>query len=371
MHEEVESKTGITRKVIIEHKGDMRPQIVVKDHKGAILAVYPLPEKTHIEVNSGDEVQAGAVLAKTPREITGTQDITGGLPRVTELFEARRPKDPAVISELDGVIVLGEKHRGKRTIIVRNEESGMEKEHLVLHGQHLRVHSNDRVRAGEALVEGPLVPHDILRVSGEEALQNYLLGEVQSVYRSQNVGINDKHIELIISQMTKKVKVVTSGDSRFLPGTVVDKFKFKEENAALKKASKKPATAKPLLLGITKAALMSDSFIAAASFQETTRILTEAAMSGKRDELVGLKENVILGHMIPAGTGYPAYFNNSRLEKVFSELMEEEPAPAEAAGAPAAEKEEAESATEEKAPAKAKAKKTEKTAKAKKTKKAK
>ncbi|MBI5359649.1 MAG: DNA-directed RNA polymerase subunit beta' [Planctomycetes bacterium] len=366
MHEEVESKTGITRKVIIEHKGDMRPQIVVKDAKGAILAVYPLPEKTHIEVGSGDEVQAGAVLAKTPREITGTQDITGGLPRVTELFEARRPKDPAVISELDGVIVLGEKHRGKRTIIVRNEESGMEKEHLVLHGQHLRVHSNDRVRAGEALVEGPLVPHDILRVSGEEALQNYLLGEVQSVYRSQNVGINDKHIELIISQMTKKVKVVTSGDSKFLPGTVVDKFKFKEENASLKKASKKPATAKPLLLGITKAALMSDSFIAAASFQETTRILTEAAMSGKRDELVGLKENVILGHMIPAGTGYPAYFNNSKLEKVFSELMEEH-MPEEADETPADSKEE----PEEKSVAKAKAKKSEKTAKAKKTKKSK
>ncbi|KAF0245808.1 MAG: DNA-directed RNA polymerase subunit [Planctomycetota bacterium] len=307
MKEEIDAKSGVRRKVIIEHKGDLHPQVVIKDKAGNILGSYVVPEKAFIEVSQGDEVQMGDMLAKTPREITGTQDITGGLPRVTELFEARKPKDPAVISEIDGLVELGEKRRGKRTILVKNEESGLEREHLVPHGKHLRVHRGDKVRAGEALVDGPLVPHDILRISGEEAVQVYLLREVQNVYRSQSVSIDDKHIEIIISQMLRKVKIQSSGDSEMLPGTVIDKFRFQVENGKFEEKGKKGATAKPLLLGVTKAALQSESFIAAASFQETTKVLTEAALAARRDELVGLKENVILGHMIPAGTGFRQY----------------------------------------------------------------
>ena len=185
--------------MIMEHKGDLHPQVVLEDASGKILDFYYLPEKAHIEVNEGDQISAGTLLAKTPREVSGTQDITGGLPRVTEIFEARKPKDPAVIAEIDGTVeLLGEKRRGKRTIIVRSE-SGIEREHLVSHGKHLRVHAGDFVRAGEALVDGPLVPHDILRISGEEAVQQYLVREIQNVYRSQRVEIDDKHIEIIVA----------------------------------------------------------------------------------------------------------------------------------------------------------------------------
>jgi DNA-directed RNA polymerase subunit beta' len=298
-----EVEHGVKRMVVIEHKGDMHPQVVIEDSEGNPLALYPIPEKAHIEVGDGARIQAGTLIAKTPREVTGTQDITGGLPRVTEIFEARKPKDPAVISEIDGEVELGEKRRGKRTIIVKNE-SGISKEHLIPHGKHLRVHASDRVRAGEALVEGPIVPHDMLRISGEEAVQQYLLSEVQKVYRSQGVTIDDKHIEIIVAQMMRKVRVENPGESSFLPGAVADKFRFRSENKELIEQNKRPATAKPLLLGITKAALQSDSFISAASFQETTKVLTEAALAGRRDYLVGLKENVILGHMVPVGTGF-------------------------------------------------------------------
>jgi DNA-directed RNA polymerase subunit beta' len=225
---------------------------------------------------------------------------------VVELFEARKPKDPAVISEIDGIVELGEKRRGRRTILVVNE-SGVQREHVVPHGKHLRVHRGDRVRAGEPLVEGPLVPHDILRISGEEALQNYLLREVQNVYRAQGVAIDDKHIETMIAQMLHKVQVDDPGDSDFLPGIVADKFRFRTANRALIEADKKPAKGKTVLLGITKAALQSESFISAASFQETTKVLTEAAIAGKRDMLAGLKENVIVGHMVPVGTGFNFY----------------------------------------------------------------
>ncbi len=307
LREERDPRSGVLRRVIMEHKGELHPQLILEDGKGGIIAVYPIPEKAHIEIADGEKVGAGHLLAKTPREIRGTQDITGGLPRVTELFEARKPKDPAVISEIDGVVELGEKRRGRRTVMVRNEETGMLKEHLVPHGKVLRVHSGDRVKAGEPLIEGPMVPHDILRISGEEAVQNYLLREVQNVYRSQNVTINDKHIEIVVSTMLRKVKIQGPGDSKYLPATVVDKFRLREENQRLRKDGKKPATYSPLLLGITKAAIQSESFISAASFQETTKVLTEAALSGKRDELVGLKENVILGRLIPAGTGYSTY----------------------------------------------------------------
>jgi len=331
----------------MEHKGDYHPQIILEDASGKILDFYYLPEKAHIEVNEGDQIAAGHLLAKTPREASGTQDITGGLPRVTEIFEARKPKDPAVIAEIDGVVeLLGERRRGKRTIIVRSE-SGLEREHLVSHGKHLRVHAGDFVRAGEALVDGPLVPHDILRISGEEAVQHYLVREIQNVYRSQRVDIDDKHIEIIVSAMLRKVRIESVGDTGLLPGSIMDKFEFRKVNQELTKCVKishkgdaefaeativpkdaleqanariqdlggepakgtrpKPASASTQLLGITKAAVQSASFISAASFQETTKVLTEAALAGKVDNLVGLKENVILGHLVPAGTGFKTY----------------------------------------------------------------
>jgi len=339
---------GHVRMIVMEHKGDLHPQIVIEDpDSGKILDFYYLPEKANIEIPEGKIVSAGTLLAKTPREVTGTQDITGGLPRVTEIFEARRPKDPAVIAEIDGIVeILGEKRRGKRTIVIRNE-AGIEREHLVSHGKRLRVHSGTFVRAGEALVDGPLVPHDILRISGEEAVQQYLVREIQNVYRSQRVDINDKHIEVIVAQMLRKVRVESVGDTKLLPGSVIDKFTFRAVNEELAKCVKiaekgdsdfepgaivplevfeqanaqiealggtpakgvkpKMATASTQLLGITKAAVQSASFISAASFQETTKVLTEAALAGKVDPLVGLKENVILGHLIPAGTGFKLF----------------------------------------------------------------
>ena len=338
---------GHVRQLIMEHKGDLHPQIVLEDATGKILDFYYLPEKAHIEVGEGKQVSAGTLLAKTPREVSGTQDITGGLPRVTEIFEGRKPKEPAVIAEIDGTVeLLGEKRRGKRTIIVRSE-SGIEREHLVSHGKHLRVRAGGFCRAGEALVDGPLVPHDILRISGEEAVQHYLIREIQNVYRSQRVEINDKHIEIIVAQMLRKVRVETIGDTGLLPGSVMDKFEFRQVNEELahcvrivKKGDSdfepgtivplealdqvnaqiealggepaqgtkpKSATASTQLLGITKAAVQSSSFISAASFQETTKVLTEAALAGKIDNLVGLKENVILGHLVPAGTGFHTY----------------------------------------------------------------
>jgi DNA-directed RNA polymerase subunit beta' len=339
--------SGHTRRTIIEHKGELHPQVIIEDNDGKILDYYNIPERAGIEVAEGSTITAGAMLAKTPREVRGTADITGGLPRVTELFEARRPKEPAVIAEIDGrVELLDEKRRGKRTIIVKNE-SGIEREHLVPHGKHLRVHGGDRVRAGDPLVEGPLVPHDILRISGEEAVQRYLLREIQNVYRSQRVEIDDKHLEIIIAQMLRKVRIESVGDTGLLPGSVVDKFEFRGKNQELmacvkikdpgetdfrqgdivprdhfdqenirveqsgvKKAEwirPKPSSASTQLLGITKAAVQSDSFISAASFQETTKVLTEAALAGKSDFLVGLKENVILGHLVPAGTGFKSH----------------------------------------------------------------
>ncbi len=316
---------------------------------GQILDVHYLPAKARIEVNEGQEVKAGTLLARLPRGGGGTQDITGGLPRVTEILEARKPKEPAAMAEISGTIELkADKRRGKMTIIIRNE-SGMEKEHHVPRDRHLNFHAGDRVEAGDALTDGPLVPHDILRIKGEEALQRYLLREIQNVYRAQSVTINDKHIEIILSQMMNKVEIENVGDSGFLPGEVVDKLEFRLANAELSKSLKiadagdtdlkvgqvvtkaqleeanekvdvlggapakgkkpRPATANTLLLGITKASLQSDSFISAASFQETTKVLTEASLSGKIDTLVGLKENVILGHLIPAGTAFKPYLD--------------------------------------------------------------
>jgi DNA-directed RNA polymerase subunit beta' len=308
MRIEQDPKTKVKRMVLIEHKGDLHPNITIVDPKTEeALAVYYIPEKAHVEVDEGDGVVAGSLLAKTPRGITGTQDITGGLPRVTELFEARKPKEPSVVAEIDGMVEIGERKRGKRTIVVKNEETGMSKEHLVPHGTALRVHKGDRVKAGDALVDGAMVPHDILRIGGEEAVQQYLLREILSVYRSQNVTIDDKHVEIIVTQMMRMVRVENPGDTEFLPGSVVDKAELRRGNAEVQGKGGMPATFTPLLVGITKASLQSTSFISAASFQETTKVLTEAALAGKIDTLQGLKENVIVGHMIPAGTGFPGY----------------------------------------------------------------
>ncbi|MFH0937736.1 MAG: DNA-directed RNA polymerase subunit beta' [Planctomycetota bacterium] len=310
--EETDTTTGFKRKVVVEHKGDHHPQIVIRtavesssDKKGtgAIQGVYSIPEKAFIEVEEGQSVVSGQLLAKTPREISGTQDITGGLPRITELFEARRPKDPAIMSEIDGVVEFGERKRGKRTLIVKSD-SGLEREHLVPQGKHILVRKGDRVHAGDRLVDGPLIPHDILHISGEEKLQQYIQNEIQIVYRSQSVRIDDKHLELLVRQMMRKVQIDDPGDTDFLPTDVISKSEFQKRNKAVMAKGGRQATASPMLLGISRAALQAESWIAAASFQETTKVLTEAAIGGRRDELRGLKENVILGHIIPAGTGF-------------------------------------------------------------------
>jgi DNA-directed RNA polymerase subunit beta' len=349
LRKESDQATGVETWVVMEHKGDLHPQIILEDERGQILFSYYMPEKAVILVREGQRVSAGTILAKTPREISGTQDITGGLPRVTEIFEARTPRDPAKMAEVAGTARLGEKKRGKRTIYIQPVDDagkpiGEEREHAVPPGKHLRVHTGDRVKEGDRLVFGPLVPHEILKISGTEAVQQYLVTEVQSVYRSQRVEIDDKHIEIIVAQMLRKVKVETMGDTGLLPGSVIDKFAFRAVNDRLKDCVKvkdpgdskfepgkivtkevheeerarleadgkepptweapEPATCSTQLLGITKAAVQSDSFISAASFQETTKVLTEAALAGKVDYLVGLKENVILGHLVPAGTGF-------------------------------------------------------------------
>ena len=315
---EKDARRGTVRKQVIEHKGDIHPELILKNKSGEVIAQYAIPERAYIEVEDGAKIAAGAMIAKTAREAAGTQDITGGLPRVTELFEARRPKDPAVMSELDGIVEIGDKKRNKRTIIVKalggKGETLQEVEHSVPQGKHIRVHKGDEVRAGESLVEGPLDPHELLRIRGEESVLEYLLREIQNVYRSQSVTIDDKHIEIILSQMTRKVLVKDPGNSDFLPGAVIDKFRFRRENEKLRKEKKKPANGETLLLGVTKASLSSDSFISAASFQETTKVLTEAAIAGKRDMLVGLKENVILGHMVPTGTGFRDHYR-TRVKK--------------------------------------------------------
>ena len=280
MRREVDKGTGYERQVIVEHRGDHHPQIVIEDDKHQIVGLYAIPEKAHLEVTEGDAVTAGQLLAKTPREMTGSQDITGGLGRVTELFEARKPKDPAVMAQVDGVVELGERKRGKRTVVVR-AESGKEYEHLVPQGKHLLVHRGDVVHAGDKLVDGPLIPQEILEISGEERLQLYLLSEVQAVYRSQNVHIDDKHIEILIRQMLRKVRVDQSGDTDLLPTEVVSKHAIKAKNDAVTAGGGKPARYSPQLLGIARASLQADSFIAAASFQETTKVLTEAALANK------------------------------------------------------------------------------------------
>ncbi len=305
VQEEQNPMTGITERVVVEHKQEYHPQIIITDEKNEVVGIYSIPVGAHIMVSDRQTVNAGDLIAKIPRGVGKTRDITGGLPRVAELFEARRPKDPAVISEIDGAVEFGEDRKGARTIVVRSS-TGMVREYTIPHGKHPTVYKGDKVFAGQQLTDGPVVPHDILRVCGDKVLQEYLLNEIQEVYRLQGVRINDKHIELIISQMLRKVKIEDAGDTSFLVGEQVDRVTFKRANEEIQKKGR-PAQATPLLLGITKVSLSTESFISAASFQETTRVLTEAASSGKVDYLRGLKENVIVGHLIPAGTGMPCY----------------------------------------------------------------
>jgi DNA-directed RNA polymerase subunit beta' len=309
MRRELDSNTGFERIVIIEHKGDHHPQIIIEGEDGTIQGLYTIPEKANLEVAEGDVVAPGQLLAKTPRKISGSQDITAGLPRVVELVEARKPRDPAIMSEVDGVVEFGDRKRGKRTIIVKSE-SGLEFEHLVPHGKHMLVHRGDHVRAGDRLVDGALILQDILRINGDERLQQYMLREIQAVYRSTGVRIDDKHFELIIRQMLRKVQIDDPGDTDYLPADLVSKQIFRKCNEKIMASGGKPATASPTLLGISRSSLQSDSFLAAASFQETTKVLSNAAMSGRHDEMRGLKENVLMGHIIPAGTGFD-YFRNS------------------------------------------------------------
>ena len=267
-----------------------------------------MPVNAILLVDEKQKVFAGDVLAKIPRETTKTKDITGGLPRVAELFEVRKPKEVAVISEIDGIISFGKQTKGKRKVIV-TPEIGEPKDYLIPKGKHVTVHEGDFIRAGEPLMDGSSNPHDILAIRGLKELAKYLVDEVQQVYRLQGVKINDKHIEVIVRQMLRKVKVTSPGDSELLIGEQVDRWKFEETNEALLAEGKSPAQAEPLLQGITKASLSTESFISAASFQETTKVLTEAAVAGKVDHLSGLKENVIMGRLIPAGTGMSKYVN--------------------------------------------------------------
>src|SRR5689334_4986786 len=312
--ERMDEVTGLTSKVVVDYKQgsksiDLRPRLQLKDEKGEVIrldnntdARYFLAPDSILSVDNGAIVQAGDVLARIPREGSKTRDITGGLPRVAELFEARRPKDHAVIAETDGRVEFGKDYKAKRRIIVKNDETGEETEYLIPKGKHVSVQEGDFVRRGDPLVDGPRVPHDILKVMGVEALSDYLVNEIQDVYRLQGVKINDKHIEVIVRQMLQKVEILDPGDTTFLTGEQVDRTEFEAVNAKLGRDDR-PSVAMPVLQGITKASLQTHSFISAASFQETTRVLTEAATAGKVDSLMGLKENVIVGRLIPAGTG--------------------------------------------------------------------
>jgi DNA-directed RNA polymerase subunit beta' len=314
--------------VVIDSPDEKRqPRIEIKDDKGRVVKTYQMPVRANLLVSDYDEwkkkhkghtptaqemetdkvrVAPGDIIAKIPRETTKTKDITGGLPRVVELFEARKPKEPAVMSEINGTVKFGGITKGLRKVSVVGKD-GETREYSIPRGVHINVQEDDEVKAGEPLMDGPLNPHDILAVQGIEALQRYLVNEIQEVYRLQGVNINDKHIEVIVRQMLRWVKVREVGDTMFLLDEQVDRFVFQDENEQVQKAGGQPAEAEPLLLGITKASLSTDSFISAASFQETTRVLTEAAISGRVDHLRGLKENVIMGRLIPAGTGMEFY----------------------------------------------------------------
>ncbi|HJN74947.1 MAG TPA: DNA-directed RNA polymerase subunit beta', partial [Myxococcota bacterium] len=308
LEEKVDALTGRSRKVVLDFKdADLKPRVELREADGRkVRARFFLPVGANIMVAEGDDIQPGDVIAKIPRETTKTKDITGGLPRVAELFEARKPKEVAIISESDGVVSFGKDTKGKRRVVVTSED-GTTTEYLIAKGKNITVNEGDFLRAGDALMDGASNPHDILKVKGEETLARYLVDEVQEVYRLQGVKINDKHIEVIVRQMLRRVKVRGVGDSDFLVDEQVERHKFDLANEDVLAAGGRAARADSLLLGITKASLSTDSFLSAASFQETTRVLTDASIHGRLDQLRGLKENVIMGRLIPAGTGFAAY----------------------------------------------------------------
>jgi len=326
MKQEMDETTGQEAMVVIEHKEDLHPQITISDDSGEVVANYPIPSGAHVVVGEGDKIVPGTLIAKTPRKQAKTKDITGGLPRVAELFEARRPKDAAEISKIDGVVDFGASVRGKRCVLIKDPQTQAEEEHLIPIGKHVIVFKGDYVKKGQQLTEGPIDPHEILDVCGPQELQEHLVSEVQEVYRLQGVTINDKHIEIIVRQMLRKVRITEPGDTQFLWGEQIDKLDFEEENERVEKMGGKPAEASPVLLGITKASLETDSFLSAASFQDTTRVLTEAATRSRVDSLRGFKENVIMGHIIPAGTGFDMH-RKARLKPLIE--VEDVPEPAE------------------------------------------
>ncbi|MCK5540387.1 MAG: DNA-directed RNA polymerase subunit beta', partial [Deltaproteobacteria bacterium] len=314
--EQVDQQTRMSRRVVTESRNaDLRPRLSIKDEKNRTMKVgdrgdarYYFSPGIHVMVTDGEEVLAGDIIATKPRDTTKTKDITGGLPRVAELFEARKPKEIAVIAEIEGIVSLGKLVKGKQRVIV-TPEIGDPIEHLIPKGKYLIVHEGDMVAVGEPLVDGSIDPHDILRVLGVKELAKYIVNEVQEVYRLQGVGINDKHIEVIVRQMLRRIKVVDPGETVFLVDETVEKGVFAEENRKVAAEGLQPAVGEPLFLGITKASLSTDSFISAASFQETTKVLTQASIAGKVDNLLGLKENVIMGRLIPAGSGQRCYRN--------------------------------------------------------------
>jgi DNA-directed RNA polymerase subunit beta' len=324
LQEQVDEITGMSQWVVMDAPDEKRQPMVIVRPQGGTKADekrYLMPTHAHLMVQDGEEAHAGDVVAKIPRATTKTKDITGGLPRVVELFEARKPRETAVISEINGIVKYGEISKGMRKISIVADD-GQQIDYSIPRGIHINVQEGERVRSGDPLMDGPRNPHDILHVLGEKELQKYLVNEIQEVYRLQGVNINDKHLEVISRQMMRWVKVDDIGDTEFLPEEVVDKFRFREENQRVIESGQRPAQGRAVLLGITKASLSTDSFISAASFQETTRVLTEAAINGKVDYLRGLKENVIMGRLIPAGTGMEYY----RGVKIAGEdVVEEEP----------------------------------------------
>ena len=321
---ELDDSTGRIATVVIEHKEDLNPTVNILDDSGKVIATYAIPTGAQVAVNEDDDIAPGTMLAKTPRQASKTQDITGGLPRIAELFEGRRPKDAAEMAKIDGVVSLDGTVRGKKKLLVTDPESGDEEAHLIPHGKHLIVQVGDLVHKGQNLTEGGADPHEILEILGPSSVQDYIISEIQKVYRLQGVEINDKHIEVIIAQMLKKIRISDPGDSEFFWGEQVDRFVFMKANDELLDAGGMPAEGEPVLLGITKASLETESFISAASFQETTRVLTDASTLGKVDMLEGFKENVIMGNLIPAGTGLPAY-RNLRIDTLGAKMQQLSP----------------------------------------------
>ena len=331
VEERVDEVTFLTRKVVIESRsgGSLKPALEIVDAKGKVLSVderkdarYALPIGVTVSVDDGEEVKPGDVLGRIPREITRTRDITGGLPRVAELFEARKPKEPSIMVKGNGTVSFGDDVKGKRQLIITDDDGG-EEVYAVPKGKHVFVTDGDYVRKGEIVSDGGINPHDILKIKGEIELAKYLVDEIQEVYRLQGVRINDKHIEVIVRQMLRRSKILDPGDSRFLEGEQVGRAELQEANAQLEAEGKQKVVSEPVLLGITKASLATESFISAASFQETTRILTDASLNSKTDSLRGLKENVIMGRLIPAGTG--AEFYQGITSQVQKTQMPEQP----------------------------------------------